>query len=156
MDDVSKDQPVVVAVCRSAGGVPKLPLLEARITPAGVEGDEHAHDKHNKPTRALSLFDEEILLEMCDRGYSLVPGAIGENITLRNVNVQQMSPGTILRLGEVKIRLEEPRKPCYVLDVIDPQLKDDLVGRCGFMASVLEDGRLAPGMSVEHLDGHHV
>ena len=147
--DMNSRPGVVVAVCRSGGGIPKLPLATARVTTSGVEGDAHDHDKHNIPARALSLFDEEILLEMCERGYKLVPGAIGENITLQNVNVQQMPPGTILRLGDVKIRLEGPRKPCYVLDVLGERLKDELVGCCGVMASVLEEGDLAPGMAVE-------
>jgi len=140
--------PVVVAVCRSSGGVPKLPLPAAHVDAAGIEGDGHAHDKHNKPTRALSLFDEEVLFELRREGYSLAPGSIGENLTLRNVHVQSMEPGTVLRIGMVRIRLEEPRKPCYVLDVIDPHLKDDIVGRCGYMASVLEGGQLEPGMEV--------
>ncbi len=140
--------PVLVAVCRSPGGIPKKPLSRALVTAQGIEGDAHAHAKHNKPTRALSLFDEEILHQLREEGYPLRAGSIGENLTLRNVHVQRMAPGTILRIGEVRIRLEEPRKPCYVLDAIDERLKDEIQGRCGYMASVLSGGELRPGMSV--------
>ncbi len=139
---------VVLAVCLSEGGVPKNPQQEVRITEVGIEGDGHAHAKHNKPHRALSLFDEEILLLLREEGYDLVPGGIGENITLRNVNVQDMAPGTILTMGEVKIRLEESRRPCYVLDAINEQLKRDIVDRCGYMASVVQGGVLRPGTAV--------
>jgi len=52
-------------------------------------------------------------------------------------------------MGEVSIRLEEPRKPCFVLDTIDPKLKDDIVGRSGYMASVVEEGELTPGTPIE-------
>ncbi len=142
------ERPVVVAVCRSPGGVPKLPLQSVRVGAMGIEGDGHAHAKHNKPVRALSLFDEEVLFELRREGYPLLPGSIGENLTLRNVHVQAMEPGTVLQIGAVRIRLEEPRKPCYVLDAIDTRLKDDILGRCGYMASVLEGGRLEPGMEV--------
>ena len=40
------------------------------------------------------------------------------------------------------------RKPCYVLDAIDPRLKDVIVGRCGFYAKVLKTGRLRAGESI--------
>ncbi len=140
--------PIVVAVCVSSGGVPKRPQPKVRVTKAGLEGDGRDHAKHDKPVRAVSLFDEEILLQLCGEGYDLVPGSVGENVTLRNVNVQRMQPGTVLRMGDVRVRLEEPRRPCYVLDVIDPKLKEDIVGRCGYMASVIEEGELAPGAEV--------
>ncbi len=151
-DSTSDRDPVVVAVCISKGGVPKTPQERVTVTPDGLEGDGRGHEKHNKPSRALSLFDEEILLALCREGHDLVPGSVGENVTLRNVHVQQMAPGTVLALGEVKIRLEEPRKPCFVLDVLDPKLKDDIVGRCGYMASVVEGGRLSPGDPVTRLE----
>ena len=35
------------------------------------------------------------------------------------------------------------RKPCYVLDAIDPALKDRIAGRCGAYARVLRQGRLS-------------
>ncbi len=148
MNQSSSKQPVVLAVCDSPGGIPKLPRGEVEITIDGIRGDAHDHDKHVRPARALSLFDEEIMLQLCTEGYDLIPGTVGENITFRGVDVQGMEPGTILEMGEVAIRLEEPRRPCFVLDTIDPQLKEDIVGRCGYMASVVKTGRLKPGTAV--------
>jgi MOSC domain-containing protein YiiM len=142
----------VLAVCISAGGVPKIPQPSIEVGRNGVMGDHQAHEKHIKPTRALSLIDEEILQELRAEGFNLAPGTIGENITLRNVRVQQMAPGAMLQVGGVKVRLEEPRRPCFVLDVIDERLKDVVVGRCGYMASVVEGGRVAPGDPVVKLD----
>ena len=147
------NDPVVVAVCLSAGGVPKLPQPMVVVGPQGIAGDGQAHAKHVKSTRALSLFDEELLHELRGEGYELQPGSIGENITVRNLHVQKMSPGTILEIGDVQIRLEEPRKPCFVLDVIDVRLKDVIVGRCGYMASVVTGGEIRPGMPVRHRGG---
>ncbi|NOX54126.1 MAG: MOSC domain-containing protein [Planctomycetes bacterium] len=141
-------EPVVVAVCISDGGVPKQPQERVRVTHSGLEGDAQEHAKHRKPTRAVSLFDEEILFQLREEGYDVAPGSIGENLTLRNVHVQSLPPGTVLEIGDVQIKLEEPRKPCFVLDVIDERLKDVLVGRCGYMASVLREGELQPGMRV--------
>ena len=143
--------PRVIAVCISAGGVPKRPLLQARVTTDGIDGDLHAHAKHNRPDRAISLFDLEILRQLVDEGFPLEPGTAGENITVEGLNVQQLPAGTLLQIGEVLIRLEIPRKPCYVLDVIDPQLKEAIIGRCGYMASVLCPGTICPGMTVHRV-----
>jgi hypothetical protein len=54
----------------------------------------------------------------------------------RGQRVQKLALGTVLQIGDVLLKLEQPRKPCYVLDAIDPRLKDAIVGRCGFMAQL--------------------
>ena len=144
----SQVSPRVVAVCTSAGGVPKHPLLEAEVTVAGIRGDLHAHEKHNRLDRALSLFDLEALQQLIAEGFPLEPGTIGENLTVEGLHVQDLPVGTMLGIGDVVMRLEVPRKPCYVLDVIDPRLKEVIAGRCGYMASVLRGGLIRPGMTV--------
>ena len=144
----------IIAVCTSQGGVPKRPLDSAAVTPDGIEGDRHEHQKHVRPDRALSLLDEEILRDLVTEGFPLEPGTAGENLTVSGLMVQRMSPGTILEAGDVLIRLEAPRKPCYVLDKIDPRLKEAIVGRCGYMASVLKGGVLKPGTMIRRLPAH--
>lgn len=140
---------VVVAVSMSPGGIPKVPVERAAVIKRGIAGDSHAHDKHNCPDRALSLLDEEIIDALRSEGYPVVPGASGENITLRGVGVQRLPPGTRLRFsGGVEIELVEPRKPCYVLDAIHPSLKQAIVSRCGYMARVIREGVLSPGEEV--------
>lgn len=145
----SVDNPRVVAVCISAGGIPKRPLLNARILHTGIDGDRHAHEKHNRPERALSLFDLEILSQLVDEGFPLQPGTAGENITVAGLHVQDLLPGTLLGIGDALVRLEQPRKPCYVLDAIDPQLKHAMLGRCVYMASVVQPGTISPGMPIQ-------
>ncbi len=152
-DSSLRSCPRVVAVCTSAGGVPKRPISEAEVGVAGICGDLHAHAKHNRPDRALCLFDLEILQQLVDEGFPLEPGTAGENITVEGLDVQRLSTGTLLQIGEVLIRLETPRKPCYVLDAIDPRLKDVIIGRCGYMASVLQPGVICPGMAIRRIEG---
>ncbi len=139
----------LVAVCVSSGSIPKRSVDGARVTTNGLEGDEHAHDKHNRPDRAVSLFDWEILTQLQGEGFHLYPGAIGENLTVSGLHVQHLPPGTLLEIGNVLLRLEQPRKPCYVLDSIDPSLKDVIVGRCGYMASVVREGLVNRSMRVQ-------
>lgn len=142
---ISTSNPRVVAICISAGGVPKRPLLEAEVGVAGIHGDLHAHDKHNRPDRALSLFDVEILRQLVDEGFPLVPETVCENIVVQGLNVQKLQNGTLLKIGEVIIRPKVPREPS---DVIDLRLKEAIVGRCGYMASVLQSGISCPGMTI--------
>lgn len=149
---VNRTMPTVgtlLAVCASAGGIPKQPLTSARVTAAGLVGDGHAHAKHNRPDRAVSLFDIETLEQLQREGFPLFPGAIGENLTVQGLHVQRLQPGVVLRIGDVRLRLELPRKPCYVLDDISPSLQEVIVGRCGYMASVVTGGLIEPGMQIE-------
>ncbi len=142
----------VIAVCISNGGVPKRPLEAGTVTKAGVEGDGHAHAKHIRPERAISILDIEIMRDLVDEGFQLQPGTTGENLTVEGLHVQQMQPGMLLDIGNVTLQLEEPRRPCFVLDVIHPTLKEAIVGRCGYMASVVRGGTIRPGMLITSQD----
>jgi MOSC domain-containing protein YiiM len=150
----ASENPYVVAVCVSPGGIPKLPLAEGNVTVEGLTGDGRNHVKHIRPDRAISLFDLEILERLVCEGFPLAPGAAGENLTVSGLHVQEMLPGTVLKIGDVTLKLEQPRKPCYVLDSIDPRLKHAIVGRCGYLASVVREGTIAPGMAIGRVIGH--
>jgi MOSC domain-containing protein YiiM len=140
----------VLAVCVSPGGIPKLPQPEGRVGFSGIAGDGRNHAKHVRPDRAVSLWDVEVLQQLVREGFpSLAPGVAGENLTVAGLCVQALSPGTLLAIGPVLLRLEQPRKPCYVLDAIDPRLKEAIVGRCGYLASVVREGVIRPGMEIE-------
>jgi MOSC domain-containing protein YiiM len=138
----------LIAVCVSPGSIPKRMVSVVRVTRDGLAGDGHAHAKHNRPERAVSLFDLEILTQLQKEGFPLYPGAIGENLTVAGLHVQRLPPGALLEIGDVLLRLEDPRKPCYVLDAINPSLKDVIAGRCGYMASVVRGGIIRPGLDV--------
>src|SRR5262245_27227044 len=141
--------PFVLSANISPGGIPKRPIAVAMALKSGLEGDRHNHAKHIRPDRAVSLWDDELLRQIAREGFSLSPGAAGENLTVLNLHVQDMLPGTLLQIGQAVIKLEQPRKPCYVLDAIDPRLKDVVAGRFGYLASVVEEGTIEPGMPIE-------
>lgn len=141
--------PYVLSVNVSLGGIPKLPVVSVMAGKEGLEGDGRNHAKHIRPDRAVSLWDYELMRAFVAEGFALTPGAAGENLTVKNLNVQSLSPGMFLRIGEAVLKLEQPRKPCYVLDAIDPQLKDIVVGRIGYLASVVREGIIQPGMPIE-------
>lgn len=142
----------VRAIHISSGGIPKLPIAAADVTVDGFIGDAHDHEKHNTPMQALCLFDVEGIEELCAEGYELVPGALGENVTLEGVDVDSLEIGDRLRFsGGVVAEITKRRKPCYVLDAIDPSLKKAMIDRAGVYAKVLTPGKMRPGEHVEVL-----
>jgi MOSC domain-containing protein YiiM len=145
--------PYVLSVNISAGGIPKLPQTSALALKEGLRGDGRNHTKHIRPDRAVSLWDYEILRALVAEGFSsLMPGAAGENLTVAGLKVQSMAPGALLKIGDAVLKLEQFRKPCYVLDAIDPRLKDVVIGRIGFLASVVREGVIRPEMPIGVID----
>lgn len=140
---------VTVAICISPGGVPKRPVSGAQATLDGLIGDGHAHAKHCRPDRAVSVQDVELIEQLAAEGYPVGPGIMGENVTLRGVNVQALAHGDRLHFdGGPALELATVRKPCYVLDAIHPDLEKAVVGRCGFLCRVIQPGMLYPGQRV--------
>jgi MOSC domain-containing protein YiiM len=139
----------LIAVNISEGGIPRFPQGLAYVDKGGLRGDIRAHEKHRRPDRAVSILDYEIILQLVHEGFRVWPGRMGENLTALGMDVQHMEPGTQLQIGNVIVQLEQPRKPCYVLDAIDPRLKDVVVGRCGFLASVIQPGPIESGARIQ-------
>jgi MOSC domain-containing protein YiiM len=143
-------KPVVISVNMSSGGIPKLPVESAQIARSGLVGDAHDHAKHNTPLQAVSIIDIEDLDDLRREGFDVDPGATGENLTVRDLNVDGLSVGDRLAFaGGVEIELTRARQPCFVLDSIDPQLKKAILGRCGFLAKVVCEGEIRAGEDIE-------
>ncbi len=140
----------VIAVNISGGGIPKLPVPVAQVTSSGIEGDAHDHEKHDTPLQAICLLNSEILDDLWAEGFEVGPGATGENLTVRGLDVEALEPGDRLRLsGGVQLEYTKKRKPCYVLDAIHEDLQDAIRGRCGGYAKVIEGGTVRPGETIE-------
>ncbi|PYN09535.1 MAG: MOSC domain-containing protein [Candidatus Rokuibacteriota bacterium] len=87
----------------------------ARITPLGLEGDAHRDGEHHGgPERAVCLFAMEAIRELQAEGHPLVPGALGENVTLEGLDWSAVQPGTRLQLGdEVVLEVTRYTTPCF-------------------------------------------
>ena len=142
----------VVAICTSPGGIPKLPMDEVLVTVSGLSGDGHNHSKHRTPMQAVCLQDVEHLEAVTREGIALTWGAIGENLTVRGLNVQSLPIGTVLEFeGGVTLELTKVRKPCYVLDAVDVRLKEWMVDRCGMYAKVIREGVIKKNAAVSKI-----
>jgi len=144
--------PRVLSINTSPGGIPKCPVESIAITTEGLEGDGHDHEKHALPIQAVCLFDRETLDELVAEGFNLMPGSLGENLTVEGLRNLECAIGDRLRLeGGVELEITKPRKPCYVLDALDPTLQNALQGRSGWKAKVLTPGTLATGETIKHI-----
>ena len=151
----------IVQINVSRGGVPKLPVAEARVGPLGIEGDGH-HDteNHGGPERALCFYSLERIEALRAEGHPISPGAAGENVTIRGLDWERVQPGSFLRLGDaVLIEVTRFTTPCKTiracfLDGDFNRIHHKLYpGWSRVYARVLEGGTIRPGDPVTLLDG---
>ena len=86
--------PSIVQINISKGGVPKLPIAEAMVTPLGIEGDSTRIRRFMADReKALLWICEEAIEELKALGYPLYAGALGENLTTRGVDRRSLRIG---------------------------------------------------------------
>jgi len=162
---------VVVAVHRSAvHSMAKAPQLVVRLVAGrGVDGDAHsgatvkhrsrvARDPTRPNLRQVHLIHAELFDELRAAGFEVSPGRVGENVTMRGVDLLALPTGTRLVLGDAAVvELTGLRNPCTQLDGVQPGLmaatldRDAdgvLVRKAGVMGVVLVGGDVRPGDAV--------
>ena len=101
-----------------------------------------------------------------ERGYPLFYGALGENLTTRDIDVRLLKPGDRLRAGAACLEITQPRIPCSQLDIYGPAIKGEIFdrhvkagdcsspywGMSGLYAAVREPGLVRPGDAIEVLE----
>jgi MOSC domain-containing protein YiiM len=158
----------VLQINMSKGGVPKLPLAEAQVTPLGLEGDLHTHpDIHGGPRQALLLIAAEGIEELTRAGFALYPGALGENITTQGLDRRTWRLGQRWSIGpEVIVELTKIRGPCKTIHVYNPGIQTAIYdaavkagdpssprwGLSGFYARVVRPGAIRRGDAIALLD----
>lgn len=149
----------IISVNVSDGGVPKLPVPEARVTVDGVKGDrQRDRHFHGGPKRAVCLYSLEIIEALQSEGHPIAVGSAGENLTVSGVEWGAMTPGRRVRVGPVLLELTAYAHPCSNLV---PYFRDGKFvrvsqkvhpGASRVYAKVLEEGVVRPGDPVEILD----
>jgi MOSC domain-containing protein YiiM len=159
---------VVTSVSRSGRHTfSKLVVLTIRLVPGlGVEGDAHLGEKVKHRSRVrknpddpnlrqVHLIQEELFAELRRGGFDVGPGAIGENVTTRGIDLLGLPTGTRLRLGtDAVVEITGLRNPCGQLDAFQPGLmaavlgrdaEGNLVRKTGVMAIVISGGDVQAG-----------
>lgn len=143
----------------SDGGVPKLAVSEALLTPVGLVGDRQAKTKiHGGPERALCLFALERIRELQAEGHPIRPGSVGENVTVEGVDWNELKPGARLALGdEVVVEISSYTAPCKTIAASFVGGKFERIsqkkhpGNSRVYARVIRTGRLSVGQEVRVL-----
>lgn len=106
--------PHVHQVSVSNGGVPKLPVFEAKVGKDGLEGDRQENLKfHGGPDRAVCLYSLELIEQLQDEGHSIDAGLSGENLTIAGLAWDQMKPGLRLSVGpDLQLEVTGYTAPC--------------------------------------------
>jgi MOSC domain-containing protein YiiM len=145
----------------SRGGVPKLPVEEARLTRDGLAGDVQAKPFiHGGAERALSLYSLELIETLRAEGHPISPGTAGENVTVAGLDWSKLSPGSRLAVGdEVVIEITKYANPCPTITAsfaggdfkrISQKLRP---GESRLYARVISEGTLRAGQTVRVLEG---
>jgi MOSC domain-containing protein YiiM len=124
----------------------KLPRAEARLVANfGLEGDRHA----GRPQRQVSILNAETVDELAAQGMPVMPGILGENITVEGVPVMQLRDGARLRVGDAELEITGDRPACREMLEIHADALKAMVGRAGKMARVVKGGTVRPGDPIE-------
>lgn len=150
---------VVVSINVSDGGVPKLPVPEARITTEGVAGDRQRDRRfHGGPKRAVCLYSLEIIQGLQAEGHPIAVGSAGENLTVSGVDWRAMVPGRRVRVGSAVLELTNYAHPCsnlvpYFADGRFVRISQKVHPGSGRLyARVVEEGVVRRGDAVEVLE----
>jgi MOSC domain-containing protein YiiM len=144
----------------SNGGVPKLPVAEARVTKDGIIGDRQRYPVfHGGPERAVSLYSLEVIERLRSEGHPIEPGSTGENVTVTGLDWRLLAPGSRLAIGsEVVLEITGYAAPCGTIKAsfADGRFKriSQKVnpGESRLYTRVLGEGRVSAGDEVRVLD----
>ena len=158
---------VVRAVSASpAHGFSKRPRETIRLLAGlGVEGDahcgattQHLHRKRKTPQAGnltqVHFLPVELFAEMAALGYTLAPGAMGENVLTEGLDLVTLPAGTLFAIGaEALVEISGLRDPCKKIDALGRGLAKamfarDVDGRvlrkAGIMGVVRVGGMIRP------------
>jgi MOSC domain-containing protein YiiM len=162
---------IVVAVARDGAhhfSKPVAPSIRL-LAGLGVEGDAHlgvtvkhrsrvAKDRTQPNLRQVHLIHEELFAELRAAGYDITPGAIGENITTRGLDLLGLPQGARLHIGASAIvEVTGLRDPCRQLNayrkglmaaVLDKDADGNVIRKSGIMSVVIADGEVRAGDTI--------
>ncbi len=171
----------VVAVSRSSSHTMSKSNTDSirLLADLGVEGDAHlgrtvmhrsrvARDPTQPNLRQVHLIHTELFDELRARGFAVVAGQMGENISTHGLDLLGLPAGTRLHIGDTAIvSITGLRNPCTQLDGIAPGLMaavlaradaaspdpasatpGKLVRKAGVMGVVVAGGEVRPGSNI--------
>ena len=102
-------------------GLPKVSVTTTIITARGLDGDYNRfrlNKKQNDPDMAVMLISMDILNDLNNEGWPVMPGDLGENLTLENINYSSIQPGQKYEIGSAEIEISIICDPCTNLSAL--------------------------------------
>ncbi len=141
---------------------PSITLLEG----LGVDGDAHAGrtvqhlyrirlDPTAPNLAQVHFLHAELFDEMPDIAFA--PGAMGENVLTRGLDLLAMPTGAVFRIGEAVVEVSGIRDPCKKIDAVakgltkrlfDRAPDGTLIRKAGIMGVVRAGGTIRPGDAI--------
>jgi MOSC domain-containing protein YiiM len=157
-----------------ASGIVKHPVstLDAPapvlVRPLGLEGDEQVDlSVHGGLDKAVYVYPSEhyafwrTVRAQAGVQAPLAFGGLGENLVAQGLLESQVWVGDRLQVGgEVELRVESPRQPCFKFDArMGFRQASKMMlqsGWCGFYCAVVRQGRVAAGDAIRVVPGERV
>lgn len=165
---IGRVRPLMVGQRKLVSAIGKTPAAgPVALGPLGLMGDEQADlSVHGGLSKAVYALPSEHLpwwqAQRQARGVTLFdevlnPGDLGDNLSLQGLSEQDVFIGDCLKLGDVVLRVTQPREPCGKFNAVMgyAQAAKDMVqsGRCGFYLAVDEPGTLQAGAAIALIPG---
>jgi MOSC domain-containing protein YiiM len=130
-------------------GIKKYPVSKANLTKTGFKEDFQADlEHHGGINKALFLFSAltyEKINSFFNNSFEMTNMAyFGENLILSDICEKDICIGDILKIGQTKVQITQPRQPCWKLSANTNQknmtkfIFDN--GLTGWYAKVLQEG----------------
>lgn len=145
----------------------------------GIEGDAHcgvtvqhrsrvAADPHQPNLRQIHLLQSELLQELSAKGFEVLHGSLGENITTAGIDLLGLPRDAVLQFdGGVRLKITGLRNPCSQIEAFQTNLLKEVVGkdsqgnlvrRAGVMGVVETGGTITRGEAFQAIlpcEPHH-
>ena len=140
--EVAKISGIWTSPARNSGRMDGHERVRA-VSDHGLEGCAHARPGGKRQV----LFASSEHLETV----GVDPGRIRENFTVDGADVQAWPVGQQVRVGDALFEVTMVCDPCERMEAIRPGLREELEGRRGMLARVVEGGEVAVGDPLELL-----
>jgi MOSC domain-containing protein YiiM len=134
--------------------------VEGKVPVIGhnIQGDRQSDLRvHGGPYKAIYLYPFEHY-EYWSRelpGFELTYGGFGENLTTQGFTEDRVHIGDQFRVGSAILKITQPRMPCFKLGIrfgrADMVRRFWASGRSGIYFSVVEEGEIEAGDSIEQV-----
>ena len=122
---------------KTAHGRPMEPVTEVAVEGGkGLVGDV----SYGRKKRQILIIDTVTLDH-----FGLMPGQVRENITVSDLILTGLTPGTCIQSGEVQLEVTDDCSPCHQIEDIRPGLQAEMEKQRGVLCVAVSGGDLQVG-----------